>query len=143
MIYFPSELKKICEFLGADLIKVLDFIEANKDKKLYLEFERISDLGQSVLLLTYGKPTKNIKGYRKIRVQVSYLGTNFLDTAESKHFKWTKEKRAFVLDHLGISVTAAGKFFGDKGSLAVSFTPDGRVLAREYGSLEFKEIYRV
>ncbi len=56
---------------------------------------------------------------------------------------WTKEKRTNVLDQLGIVQHANGNFSKDGNRLAISFTPDGRVLARGVASLQFKEIYRI
>lgn len=55
---------------------------------------------------------------------------------------WTKETRAAVLDKLGIAQHANGSFSKDGRLLSISFTPDGRVLARNISQYHFKEIYR-
>ncbi len=57
---------------------------------------------------------------------------------------WDRSKRMQVLELLNITVHANGNFSDSKGNrLAISFTPDGRVLVRGVCELTFKEIYRL
>lgn len=53
---------------------------------------------------------------------------------------WTKATREQALKRLGIDQHPNGTFRKDSNRVAVSFTPDGRVLIRLWGELKFKEV---
>lgn len=79
MIYhYPGEVKKICEFLGADEQAVTTWLKDNTKTDKYLEFQVISGLGQEVLQLTYGK---NLQSKTKVVCQVSGFGTRFQEAS--------------------------------------------------------------
>ena len=63
----------ITEFLDADHKTVMEWLQKNETSNKYITFVLISNMGQKIFTLSYGK---NLSSTIEVMCDVSYLGTH-------------------------------------------------------------------